>query len=58
MALDGITVAALAAEIREKCLGGRITRIAEPESNEILLTVRSTEQYRLLLSADPSLPLI
>ena len=33
MALDGITVAALAAEIREKCMGGRITRIAEPESN-------------------------
>ncbi len=58
MALDGITVAALAAEIREKCLGGRITRIAEPEANEILLTVRSTEQYRLLLSADPSLPLV
>ena len=58
MALDGITVAALAAEIREKCLGGRITRIAEPEANEILLTVRSTEQHRLLLSADPSLPLI
>ena len=58
MALDGITVAALAAEIREKCLGGRITRIAEPEANEILLTVRSAQQYRLLLSADPSLPLI
>ena len=57
MALDGITVAALAAEIREKCLGGRITRIAEPEANEILLTVRSTEQHRLLLCADPSLPL-
>ena len=58
MALDGITVAALAAEIREKCLGGRITRIAEPEANEILLTVKSASQYRLLLSADPSLPLI
>lgn len=58
MALDGITVAALAAEIREKCMGGRITRIAEPESNEILLTVRSQSQYRLLLSADPSLPLV
>ena len=58
MALDGITVAALAAEIREKCLGGRIARIAEPEANEILLTIRSAQQYRLLLCADPSLPLV
>ncbi len=58
MALDGITVAALANEIREKCLGGRITRIAEPEAHEILLTVKNGGQYRLLLSADPSLPLV
>ncbi len=58
MALDGITVAALVNEIRTKCLGGRITRIAEPEANEILLTIKSSEQYRLLLSADPSLPLV
>ena len=58
MALDGITVAALANEIRTKCLGGRISRIAEPEAHEILLTIKSGAQYRLLLSADPSLPLV
>ena len=58
MALDGITLAALAHEIRTKCLGGRITRIAEPEAHEILLTIKSSAQQRLLLSADPSLPLV
>ena len=58
MALDGITLAALAHEIRTKCLGGRITRIAEPEAHEILLTIKSSVQQRLLLSADPSLPLV
>ena len=58
MALDGITLTALTTEIRDKCVGGRISRIAEPEAHEILLTIKSGAQQRLILSADPSLPLI
>lgn len=59
MALDGITVSALTKEIRDAVTGGRISRIAEPEANEILLTIKSNAgQFRLILSADPSLPLV
>jgi len=43
-------------------VGTRIYKIAQPEKDELLLTCKvgggSKEQYRLLLSADASLPLI
>ncbi len=58
MAFDGITVAAVAAEIRKEALNGRIYKIAQPESDEILITIKTTDggTKRLLLSASPSLP--
>lgn len=59
MAFDGITVAGIAAELKDTLLGGRIYKIAQPESDELLLTIKNNStQYRLLLSADASLPLI
>ncbi len=59
MALDGITVAAIAAELRGLLLGGRISKLTQPEADEILMTVKGSDgQYRLVLSADPSLPLV
>lgn len=59
MAFDGITVAALVAELKEKLEGGRIYKIAQPEKDELLLTVKNNgSQYRLLMSANPSLPLL
>ena len=58
MAFDGISVAALVKQLNETLSGGKIARIAEPEMHELLLTVKtSAGQKRLLLSADPSLPL-
>ena len=58
MALDGVSVAALVKELNDTLSGGRIARIAEPEMHELLLTVKTGNgQKRLLLSADPSLPL-
>ncbi len=41
MAFDGITVAALAAELKETLEGGRIYKIAQPEKDELLLTVKN-----------------
>ena len=38
MALDGITVANLAHDIQERLSGGRISRIAQPEADALLLT--------------------
>ena len=37
MALDGITVAALTAELNQTILNGRISKIAQPEADELLL---------------------
>jgi predicted ribosome quality control (RQC) complex YloA/Tae2 family protein len=58
MAFDGMTVAAVVAELQEELLGGRIDKIAQPEHDELILTVKAGETKRLLLSADASLPLV
>ncbi len=59
MAFDGITIANLISELNQTLLGGRIYKIAQPESDELLLTVKNNStQYRLFLSADASLPLV
>ena len=59
MAFDGITVACLVNELSEKLTGGRIYKIAQPEADELLLTIKTNNgQYRLLLSASASLPLV
>ena len=41
MALDGITVAALTAELNQTILNGRISKIAQPEADELLLTIKA-----------------
>lgn len=59
MAFDGITVAALVQELRGTLLDGRINKIAQPEADELLLTVKTPKgQKRLYISASASLPLI
>lgn len=59
MAFDGITIAGVVTELQDKILNGRIYKIAQPETDELLITIKNNkEQYRLMLSADASLPLI
>lgn len=59
MAFDGTVVATLIYELNEKLLGGRITKIAQPEKDELLLTIKNNGgQYKLFISAGASLPLI
>lgn len=59
MAFDGITIACMAHELQEKLTGGRISKIAQPETDELLLTVKSRAgNFRLLLSASAGLPLV
>lgn len=59
MAFDGITIANITKELAGTLLGGRIYKIAQPESDELLLTIKNNgSQYRLLLSADASLPMV
>lgn len=58
MAFDGSVVHAIAQQLHQQLEGGRIAKIAQPEKNELLLTIkREGVTERLLLSADPSLPI-
>lgn len=59
MAFDGITIANITKELNDKLTGGRISKIAQPENDELLLTIKSSSgNYRLMISASASLPLI
>lgn len=59
MAFDGIVIANLVKELGEKLTEGRIYKIAQTEEDELLLTIKvGKEQYRLLMSASASLPLL
>ncbi len=59
MALDGIAVANIVAEMNAALQGARISKIAQPEADEIMLTVKTAAgQRRILISASASLPLI
>ncbi len=59
MAFDGITVASVVAEISEATKNTRIYKISQPESDELILTIKgNSTQFRILLSADASLPLV
>ncbi len=59
MAFDGIVIASLVKELNEQIINGRISKIAQPESDELLLTIKGNNgQVRLLLSASASLPLV
>ena len=43
MAFDGIVVANLVHELKEQLKDGRISKIAQPEADELLLTVKTPE---------------
>ena len=59
MAFDGIVIANLVKELNETILNGRISKIAQPENDELLMTIKGVNgQIRLVLSASASLPLI
>ena len=59
MAFDGIVISNIVYELSERLTGGRISKIAMPENAELLISVKNnSENYRLLISADASLPLL
>ena len=59
MAFDGVTIAGIVSELKDKLVGNRIYKIAQPEKDELLLTIKgSCGQVRMLMSADASLPLL
>lgn len=59
MAFDGIVIANLTHDIRQKLEGGKINKIAQPEKDELMFTVKNNkETLRLSISASASLPLV
>lgn len=60
MAFDGIAVSALAGELGRVLTGGYISKISEPEKDELMLAIKTREygQVRLLASAGASLPFL
>lgn len=59
MAFDGVTIAGIVSELKDTLVGNRIYKIAQPEKDELLLTIKgSCGQVRMLMSADASLPLL
>lgn len=59
MAFDGVTIAGIVSELQDKLIGNRLYKIAQPEKDELLLTIKgSCGQVRMLMSADASLPLL
>ena len=59
MAFDGIVIANLTRDIRQRLEGGKINKIAQPEKDELLFTIKNNrETLRLSISASASLPLI
>lgn len=58
MAFDGITIAALTKELNDCLQEGHIQKIAQPESDALLLTIKKNRvNYKLQISASASLPL-
>ncbi|MBO5259386.1 MAG: NFACT family protein [Agathobacter sp.] len=59
MALDGIVISNLVYELNQTLKNSRISKIAQPEADELLLTCKGQNgQHRLLLSASASLPFV
>ena len=59
MAFDGITIANIVTELNQTITGGKINKIAQPENDELIITIKNQrKQHRLFLSASASLPLI
>ena len=57
MAYSGITVSAVASEIRRRAVGGRVVKLQQPLPNELQITIKKEKDtVRLLLSADAGLP--
>lgn len=59
MAFDGVAVSAIVSELNRVLISGRITKISQPEADEVILSVKTNEDtYKLLLSASASLPVL
>ncbi len=59
MAFDGSVTSGLVHELNQTILNAKISKIAQPENDELLLTCKgSNGQFRVAISASASLPFL
>lgn len=59
MPYDGIMIRAVTKELSETCTSGKINKIHQPKSHDIVMNLRcGGENHKLILSANPSFPRI
>lgn len=59
MAFDGLVISNLVYELNNTILNAKISKIAQPENDELLFTIKGPQgQYRLAMSASASLPFL
>ena len=59
MAFDGLVISNLVYELNNTILNAKISKIAQPESDELLFTLKGPNgQFRLAMSASASLPFL
>ena len=56
MAFDGIMLNSIKNELSRLLLGAKVDKITQPEKDEVILQLRKNNNYRLLLTANPSQP--
>ncbi len=59
VALDGLVISNIVHELNQTVLNAKISKIAQPERDELLFTLKgNSRQYRLSVSASASLPFL
>lgn len=59
MAFDGVVIANIVRDMKERLVGGRVYKIYQPETDEINLVVKNLKTtFRLMLNASATLPLV
>ncbi|MEG1312422.1 MAG: NFACT RNA binding domain-containing protein [Romboutsia sp.] len=57
MALDGLVIHSIVDELSSKILGGKVDKVHQPESDELVLHIRNNkENFKLVLSSSASNP--
>ncbi|KOA20963.1 hypothetical protein CLHOM_05510 [Clostridium homopropionicum DSM 5847] len=57
MALDGVFLRSIVNELNNKILNGKVDKVNQPESDEIILSIRNgKENYKLLISSSSNYP--
>jgi predicted ribosome quality control (RQC) complex YloA/Tae2 family protein len=58
MALDGITVRCIVTELKKTLDGARIVKVAQPDRDSVVLSMKAYDTYRVFISSQALTPLV